>query len=454
MRLFPRFLLCIGWLLAAGCVAPAASLPHQGPGPAEAVTPASSSIPTSLPPRVAAASDQQVEQFFTHHRADGNRFAAGTGHFPDVAPVDIPLAGEPRWLVAAPWDGGSLWVAVLENGQVQGVLLRGEAVTSVPVAPDRLPPDAPPVLVVRDGHASLLTVPEDASPLTAPLLLPDHDLLAYVARNGDLVLLRGSEEMARFPVHALPDARIVGDEEGRLLLLTDATDVRYTHGVLGDRLEAASITLVETSPTPRVVARMELPAPQVVEGIAPIWADMTGDGVREIIVTVSDGDQGARIVAFNEAGERVLAGPAIGRGHRWRDQLAVAPFGPDAALELADDLTPHIGGVVEFYRPDLAAGRLEIVAQVPGYSTHVLGSRNLGMALAGDFDGDGRVELLAPSQDKRHLAGIRRTAGGAEVTWQLPTGGHITTNLAAVTSADGHLLLGLGRSDKILRVWP
>ncbi|RME61768.1 MAG: hypothetical protein D6790_07315, partial [Caldilineae bacterium] len=362
--------------------------------------------------------------------------------------------GEPRWLVAAPWDGGSLWVAVLENGQVQGVLLRGEAVTSVPVAPDRLPPDAPPVLVVRDGHASLLTVPEDASPLTAPLLLPDHDLLAYVARNGDLVLLRGSEEMARFPVHALPDARIVGDEEGRLLLLTDATDVRYTHGVLGDRLEAASITLVETSPTPRVVARMELPAPQVVEGIAPIWADMTGDGVREIIVTVSDGDQGARIVAFNEAGERVLAGPAIGRGHRWRDQLAVAPFGPDAALELADDLTPHIGGVVEFYRPDLAAGRLEIVAQVPGYSTHVLGSRNLGMALAGDFDGDGRVELLAPSQDKRHLAGIRRTAGGAEVTWQLPTGGHITTNLAAVTSADGHLLLGLGRSDKILRVWP
>jgi hypothetical protein len=234
------------------------------------------------------------------------------------------------------------------------------------------------------------------------------------------------------------------------LLLSDAT-THYDHGVLGDAVEASSISLVETVPAPRVARRIELPSPRVVEGISPIWADLSGDGQREIIVTLSDLEQGAQIVVFSEAGEQLAAGPAIGRGYRWRHQLVVAPFGPDGELELADVLTPHIGGVVEFYQ--LAGDELEIVAQVPGYSSHVLGSRNLDMAVAGDFDGDGQIELLLPDQARTSLAAIRRQPGGAEVAWTVPIGDKGSTNLATVLFPDCTLAVGAGHEGNQLRLW-
>jgi hypothetical protein len=129
----------------------------------------------------------------------------------------------------------------------------------------------------------------------------------------------------------------------------------------------------------------------------------------------------------------------------------VAPFGPDGALELADVLTPHIGGVVEFYR--LEGEKLRIVAQAPGFSSHALGSRNLDMAVAGDFDGNGQVELLVPNQALDQLGGVRRTADGGVVTWTVPVGGRVTTNLAAVTLPHGGLAVGVGREDGVLRLW-
>ena len=89
---------------------------------------------------------------------------------------------------------------------------------------------------------------------------------------------------------------------------------------------------------------------QVIEGIAPIWVDWNQDGEREIIVTLSDLANGAQVVVFNEQGKRIAEGPAIGQGYRWRHQIAVAPFGPNGEMELVDVLTPHLGGVVEFYQ--------------------------------------------------------------------------------------------------------
>lgn len=254
----------------------------------------------------------------------------------------------------------------------------------------------------------------------------------------------------RTAVEALPDARILVDELGRLLLLTNPT-TRYDHGVLGDAVEASGITLIETRPEARIILKIDIPPPAVIEGIAPIWADITGDGRREIIVTLSSQIDGAQIALFDENGERLASGPAIGQGYRWRNQLAVAPTGLDGELELVDVLTPHIGGVVEFY--GLSGSELQILAQVRGYTSHVIGSRNLDMALAGDFDGDQQVEVLLPDQSRTALGAVRRSTGGAEVVWTLPAGGVISTNLAAVSFPDGRIAAGVGRDDAVLRVW-
>ena len=75
------------------------------------------------------------------------------------------------------------------------------------------------------------------------------------------------------------------------------------------------------------------------------------------------------------------------------------------------------------------------------------------MAAAGDFDGDGRVELLVPNQRLSELGGIRRTADGAEVAWTVSVGGRISTNLVGVALHDGSMVVGVGRDDGVLRLW-
>lgn len=389
---------------------------------------------------------------YTYQRPDGNRLVSGIGRGPHFQTIDIPLAGTPQWLVVAALGEGSLWVATLQNGQAQGFRVTGRRFTPVSIAPTTLPPHMPPLLIVEREGATRLgnVVTPSAATRTHPAVLDwPASRYAYITADGDLVVKSGDLE-TRLPVRALPDARVLGDERGRLLLLSDPTN-RYRHGVLGDALEASSISLVETIPVPRVVLTIPVAAPAVIEGISPIWADLDGDGAREIIVTVSDPQVGARIVVFDESGAQRAAGPPIGAGFRWRHQLAVAHFGPNRELELVAVQTPHIGGTVEFYR--LAGNTLTIVASEYGYSTHAIGSSNLDTAVAGDWDGDGNVEILIPNSFFNQLMAVRRTTNGIAVPWHLPAGGTLRTNLAAVRLSDGRVALGVGTDKDALRLW-
>ena len=391
---------------------------------------------------------------YTHVRSDGNRFAAGLGRLPEVPPLDIPLSGEPAWIVGAPLEEGSLWVAVLDTGAVQAFAVSSEGeVSPAAITPDFLPPGMPPVLQLLDGTATLLTAPaEDASPLIPPVSLPDGRM-AYATLDGDIVILDAGRETSRLGVELLPDTRLLMDERGNLRFLSGVTEI-YAHGVLGDALEAQALGSLEidgnhyTSGGTSIASQ---PEPQVIEGLTPLWADLTGDGIRDEFVTLSNASVGAQIVMRDGASGTLAYGPAIGQGYRWRHQIAVAPFGPAGELELVDVLTPHLGGVVEFYQA--SGDRLEIVARVPGYTSHVLGSRNLDMAAAGDFDGDGQVELLLPDQARTRLGAIRRTVDGAEAAWEVPLDGTLVTNLAAVTLAGDGLAVGAGRADGTLRLW-
>jgi len=72
---------------------------------------------------------------------------------------------------------------------------------------------------------------------------------------------------------------------------------------------------------------------------------------------------------------------------------------------------------------------------------------------AGDFDGDGAVELLVPDQAQESLGAIRRTNDGAMTAWSIPFEGTLSTNLAAVTLPGGVLALGAGLEEGVLRLW-
>lgn len=402
------------------------------------------------PPFESLSGTTTVALGYTYHRPDGNRLASGQGALPGVAPIDIPLDGVPLWLVAAASESEAVWVAVLQDGRVLGFAVSASGWKPIAVAPDRLHVGMPPLLRLEGGEAHVVTVTaQSASPLTHPSPVDAQDRLAYIDAAGGLAF-KGGAEASTLQLNALPDARILHDGSGRLLLLAGAT-TRYAHGALGDTVESDAIVLVDAKGTPTASTTITITGAGVVEGISPIWADLDGDGIREIIVTVSDAAGGGRIVVYDENGHVMAEGPAVGAGFRWRHQIAVAPFGPNRETELAVMLTPHIGGTVEFYR--MRGGTMDIVARLPGPTSHINGSRNLDMALAGDVDGDGRTELLVLSRGLTKLVGVRRTVSGAEEAWSVEAGGRVTTNIAAAETAGGGMAIGVGHSGGILRIW-
>ena len=372
------------------------------------------------------------------------------GDLPGAVTLDIELSGVPLWLVAAPFGAGSVWAVALEDGTTQAFLVQSGRAVAMDITSASLPAGAPAALAVAGDEAYLLAAPlGGASELTHPVPLGGPGRLAFIDSEGDLVLWQNGSEAGRLAVDALPDARLLVDEQERVLLLTKPSS-RYPHGIAGDRLEATEITLLETHPSLKAVTRISIPGQRVVEGISPIWADLNGDGRREIIVTISDSEQGAQVVVYSESGDQLAAGPAVGRGNRWRHQIAVAPLGVNGELELAEVLTPHIGGIAGFYRLD--GESLNLVAQQAGVTSHTIGSRNLDMGIAGDLDGDGQPELVVFDQSFTDLTAMRRTADGIEIAWQTPVGGKAATNLASV-NLDGGISLGVGRDDGVLRIW-
>jgi len=397
----------------------------------------------------ATVSPGDGDDAYTHLRSSGNRVVGGAGALPSE-PVDVPLDRAPAWVVGVRDGDRPVWVVVREDGRVRAFETGAGPVRERSVVPGRLPAGAPPAATTSGGTLRLLAPPDGASPHVNPLALDAGT--AHVA-DGALVRERtgtsggeGEPTADRLDVGALPDGRLVRTG-GRVFALAGVTG-RYDHGVLGDGLEAGAAVVVDAEDW-RVEHRIDV-APAVVEGIAPLAADVEGDGEPEVIVTLSDADRGARVAAFGLDGGRIATGPAIGQGYRWRHQLAVAPFGPGGETELAAVRTPHIGGTAEFYR--LREGRFEIVAERAGYSSHAAGSRNLDGGLAGDLDGDGRTELLVPTDDRGTLAALRRTGDGVEEAFRLPVGGRVRTNLHAVGGDPDPVAVAVGRADA-LRVW-
>jgi hypothetical protein len=209
--------------------------------------------------------------------------------------------------------------------------------------------------------------------------------------------------------------------------------------------------LIATQPEPEIIRKIPINDGYVLEGIAPIWVDLNEDGEREIIVTRSNADSGAQIVVLDELGNLIATGPAIGRGGRWRHQLSAGPFGPNGELELVDVLTPHIGGPTEFYQ--WKNDELVVVTSASGYTSHVIGSRNLDMTAAGQFDESERLTILLPNQARTDLGGIQHGTDGAQMVWTLPLTGQLVTNIAAAPLADGRLAVGVGQDNNILRIW-
>jgi hypothetical protein len=405
-------------------------------------------------PLFAQESDSMPQFFYTNHQATGNRFIEGIGTFPNVAVYDSEFSIEnsppqtPVWLVGASGENPSWYIVSANNAP--GVLsltadgIRFDLLTSVASA------TKPPVLDTRGRW--LPTTANDESYFTNPVPLTWNWL--YISYEGDLVLSRDYTELDRLALNIQADARIVVSDDGRIAVYAEASQQRYVHGIMGDDLEGSTLVVLRVNNDVfETVARVDLEGDAIYEGLSPMWADVDEDGTQDLITTVSDSQTGSRIrvYLFTADGIRQIDGQAIGQAYRWQHQLAWGALGAKGEMELVDVRTPHIGGIVRFYQ--FTGNSLEIVATQTGYTSHVINSRNLDMAVAGDFNGDGQPEIIVPSQNRGSIAGIQHTADGAKVMWELPLDGILSSNLAALQLADGHLALAVGTEEGRLRIW-
>lgn len=185
-------------------------------------------------------------------------------------------------------------------------------------------------------------------------------------------------------------------------------------------------------------------SPDVIEGM-PITGDINEDGIDDFILTVSNKNEGARIIALDNELKLIAESDPIGTGFRWRHTIAVEKLGASSETELVSIRTPHIGGVVEYFR--ILDEKLVVVAQKKGFSSHIIGSDNLEMALVADFNKDGKDELIVPTQDMTEIVGLQRSLKGIEEIYRLQLDGELTTK---IIFTNGKLIAGT--KDKA-RVW-
>ena len=256
-----------------------------------------------------------------------------------------PLATGHGRIAARHADGG-LWV--LEGGRVQ----RGPRDVLAPQAGLLVLPLA--VIGVAAGSHRVLRLEPDAS-----------QAWTAVARSTEAVL---------------PDARpLQADLDGRgdgghLVLLAGPDSQRYTHGVLGDGVEATRVLWLERHSL-ALLRELVLPAPYVLEDIAPRLVAL---GRGSALLTVRSGPQGGQLglVAASATQPRQLQwaalGETLGTLNRW-----MAPSTEGTRLLAVH--TPHIGGVLHEYRVE--GSRLVGRAVASNVSTHRIGSRELDLAV-------------------------------------------------------------------------
>ena len=194
----------------------------------------------------------------------------------------------------------------------------------------------------------------------------------------------------------------------------DPTDI-YQHGVLGDGIEAQSLSVYTDSAGQNSCGakQLRLDASHVFEDIAPRLVDLDGDGRAEVITVRSHLHKGAQLAIWQdvpgETGLRLLATtPYIGRAHRWLAPVGAADLDGDGHVEIAFIDRPHLAKTLRIWR--FRNGRLTDVAQRAGLTNHRIGWDHIpgGLRLCG-----GRRELVTANADWTRI--IASTLQGGEI---------------------------------------
>ena len=161
--------------------------------------------------------------------------------------------------------------------------------------------------------------------------------------------------------------------------LSGPTD-RYVHGIMGNIppwsvLEVTALACGACRHGSEG-ADAVLPDNLVFEDVAPRLWDVTGDGRPEVVVVESQVARGARLAvwALSDRGDRMTrlaVTDFIGTRHRWLAPVGAGDFDGDGRIEIAYVDRPHLARELVFVR--VTGRRMTEVARAAGYSSHRIG---------------------------------------------------------------------------------
>lgn len=198
---------------------------------------------------------------------------------------------------------------------------------------------------------------------------------------------------------ALPDGETaVGGHDIRRAWFAGATD-RYPHGALGDNMEATELRV--QTPDGRNLS-LTLGEDSVFEDRYPRLVDLDGDGHDEIVVVRTYLTRGSALAIYGLRDGRLveLAETApTGTPHEWLDPAGFPDLDGDGHPDIAVVQTPDSGGTLKAYSFDGQA--LHLLGTLAGFSNHVFGSPEMRMSAVISFAGERRQGLILPTDGRR-----------------------------------------------------
>jgi len=348
---------------------------------------------------LSATADERVPTFPDDRDANGNRFLAHDLPLDAMAYRTYRLERPIVWAGGAITPDGPVWHLRTADGQTTRL---------------RIPVD-------RNGFPGLAVMESIDAPSPAPL-----------ARAGAAGLKQ-----------PLPDGQPAVTRDGDLVYLSGPTTA-YPHGILGDPVEASRVVILPADGSDEVVIEL---SPQVAEERGVLLVDLDDDGREEIVTVLADASEGARLAAFTLGGDVFATGEPIGVGYRWRHLIGAGPLGPDGEQMIAVVRTPHIGGVLEYYDVNL-----DVFAAIPGFSSHAIGSPNLGDAVVANVDGGESWEIVLPDQRRSRLSAVSLTRQGPRTVWSYDLGARLSGNISSMSTPEMAAMLVPTR-DGTLHIW-
>lgn len=192
----------------------------------------------------------------------------------------------------------------------------------------------------------------------------------------------------------------VAPDSSVIALYTDPV-TRYTHGILGDAIEAGRLVVIQD----QQVFDWLLLETYVFEDIRPRLVDIDGDGQLEVVTIRTQVSNGAGIAVYKVNGNvlsEIAFVEAIGRSSRWLNIAMLDDWDNDQVVELAWIETPHIGGTLKVakYQP----GKIDPLDALGLYSNHAIGDRNLCLSVL--LDQNGQKVLYVPTQNRNKIVGF------------------------------------------------